>query len=109
MIRLIWPDIKAARAVGHTLQVIHERIVEIGIPISYRLFTCYVSRLRREESAAQAGKGQIAIQKLGPRVEIVKQKAPSPPPPGNFQNRRIENPQPGFNLDGGHPDEDKLI
>ncbi len=109
MIRLIWPDIKAARAVGHSLHLIHARIVGIGIPISYRQLTCYVSRLRREESAARAGKGQIAIQKLGPRVEVGKQKVPVPPPLGNFQNRRIENPQPGFNLDGGHPDEDKLI
>jgi hypothetical protein len=49
-IRLLWPEIKTARAMGHTLKVIHSRIVESGIPMSYPLFKLYVSRLRREES-----------------------------------------------------------
>jgi len=50
MIRLIWADITAALAVGHTLKVIHKRIVESDIRISYPLLRVYVSRLRREDS-----------------------------------------------------------
>jgi hypothetical protein len=50
VMRLMWPDIKAARKMGHTLKVIHSHIVEGGICISYALFKLYVSRLRREES-----------------------------------------------------------
>ncbi len=107
--RLIWPDIKAALSVGHELKLVHERIVESGIDIKYPLFRVYVSRLRREESAAKAGKGQNALQKVGTPVEVLQQKAPPPAPLGNFHDRRVENPQPGFNLDGGHPDEEKLI
>ena len=49
VVREVWPDIKGALEKGHTLKVIHSRLVECGIEISYRLLTCYVSRLRREE------------------------------------------------------------
>ena len=49
VVREVWPDIKAALEKGHTLKVVHSRLVECGIEISYRLLTCYVSRLRREE------------------------------------------------------------
>jgi hypothetical protein len=49
IVRHHWPDIKAALERGHTLKVVHSRLAECGIMISYRLLTCYVSRLRREE------------------------------------------------------------
>lgn len=49
IVRHLWPDIKAARERGHTLKVVHSRLAECGIVINYRLLTCYVSRLRREE------------------------------------------------------------
>lgn len=40
-----WPEIKAAIDQGHTLKVIHERLVRDGVRISYRLFTFYVHEL----------------------------------------------------------------
>jgi hypothetical protein len=49
VVRQVWPDIKAALENGHTLKVVHSRLAECGIVISYRVLTCYVSRLRREE------------------------------------------------------------
>jgi len=49
IVRNLWPGIKAALERGHTLKVVHSRLAECGIVISYRLLTCYVSRLRREE------------------------------------------------------------
>lgn len=49
VVRHLWPDIKAALERGHTLKVVHSRLAECGIAINYRLLTCYVSRLHREE------------------------------------------------------------
>lgn len=50
LIRLAWPDIKAALDRGHSIKVIHERFIEGGARISYRLFAMYVGQLRRESS-----------------------------------------------------------
>jgi hypothetical protein len=109
MIRLIWPDIEAAYTMGHTLKVIHERIVQIGIPISYRVFTVYVSRLRRQVSAAKAEKRQTASLKPGAQVQFANQSTAVPNALANFQDRCIENPPPRFNPEGDRPDENKLI
>lgn len=46
LIRLIWPDIEKALARGHTLKLIHTRLVEDGIRISYTLLCLYVHRLQ---------------------------------------------------------------
>jgi|SRR5579883_2041471 len=48
LIRLAWPDIKAALDRGHSIKVIHERFIKGGVRISYRLFAMYVTQLRRE-------------------------------------------------------------
>ena len=50
LVRLVWPEIKAALDRGHSIKVIHERFVERGVSISYRLFALYVSQLRREHT-----------------------------------------------------------
>ena len=50
LIRLAWPDIKAALDRGHSIKVIHERFIKGGARISYRLFAMYVEQLRRESS-----------------------------------------------------------
>src|SRR5215831_1588374 len=56
LLRSLWPDIRAAMDRGHTLKVIHERLAQDGISISYRQFCAYVARLRRERGTS--GKGQ---------------------------------------------------
>src|SRR6266516_2588285 len=43
-----WPEIKAAIDQGHTLKVIHQRLVEGGVKMTYRCFTTYVRRIRKE-------------------------------------------------------------
>jgi hypothetical protein len=48
VVRLAWPQIKAALDRGHTLKRIHERLLNDGIRISYGLFTVYVKRLRAQ-------------------------------------------------------------
>jgi len=109
VIRLIWPEIKAARTVGHTLKVIHESIEEGGIKISYRLFTVYVSRLRREESAATARKQRLLPQQNKPLLGVKERETAIQDPLANYQASCVENPPPTVNFEGGAPDKDKLI
>lgn len=46
LVRDGWPEIKAAVDHGHTLKMIHQRLVEGGVRMSYRCFTMYVRRFR---------------------------------------------------------------
>ena len=48
-LRAVWPEVERALQVGHTLRVIHRRLNQMGIPITYRRLTVYRGRLRREK------------------------------------------------------------
>src|ERR1700678_2913134 len=48
-LRAVWPDVERALDVGHTLRVIHRRLNQMGIPITYRRLTGYPGRLPREK------------------------------------------------------------
>lgn len=47
-IRTAWPHVKAALDRGRTIKVVHERLMEDGFHISYRLLAAYVKRMRTE-------------------------------------------------------------
>ena len=49
-LRAVWPDVQRASQVGHTLRVIHRRLNQMGIPITYRRLTVYRGRLQREKT-----------------------------------------------------------
>ena len=49
-VRWAWPEIQAALAAGHTLQLVHQRLNEIGIAIGYRTLSLYIGRLERAQS-----------------------------------------------------------
>src|SRR5215468_3433929 len=69
LIGILWPDIRAAIGRGHTLKFIASRLEEIGIPIKYRQFRLYVSRLRRTDAKRQAETAQGPVkdfQRLAP-------------------------------------------
>ncbi len=108
MIRLIWPDIKAALAVGHTLNLIHERIVESNIRISYPLLRVYASRLRREESAANADKRPIGSPTPSLHVEVPTKTSAVRNPLANYEEGCIKNPRPHLEP-YSEPDVKKLI
>lgn len=55
LIRDGWPEIQAAIDQGHTLKVIHQRLVEAGVRMTYRCFTLYVRRLRRDSEDSKDG------------------------------------------------------
>src|SRR5271165_2785811 len=48
-LRAVWPEVERALQVGHTLRVIHRRLNQMGIPITYRRLTVYRGRLQREK------------------------------------------------------------
>jgi hypothetical protein len=50
LIRLAWPDIEKALVRGHTLKLIHSRLTEDGLHISYSLLSLCVRRLQGKES-----------------------------------------------------------
>ncbi len=47
-VRMAWPHIQAARNRKVTLKIIHKRLKDAGIPISYKLLAAYVARLQHE-------------------------------------------------------------
>jgi hypothetical protein len=51
LIRLAWPDIEKALEHGHTLRLVHSRLIEDGLHISYSLLSLYVSRLQGKPPA----------------------------------------------------------
>ena len=48
-LRAVWAEVERALEVGHTLRVIHRRLNQMGIPITYRRLTVYRGRLQREK------------------------------------------------------------
>ena len=73
LIRLIWPDIKAALQRGHTLKEVHARLVKGGLRIGYKKLSVYVSRLRREDAKEQG-------------TDRKHQSSPAPAPGGVYGN-----------------------
>jgi hypothetical protein len=68
LIRLVWPDIEKALSRGHTLKLIHSRLKEDGLFISYSLLSLYLRRLqnkgtrKRERHQIQATQRSSSVQ-----------------------------------------------
>ena len=69
LIRLAWPDIEKALARGHTPKLIHSRLMEDGLHISYSLLSLCVRRLQGKESAKKRQHSQFESTKSSLRVE----------------------------------------
>ena len=108
VIRLLWPDIKAARELGHTLKFIHEHLVENGLEITYNQLTVYVSRINRKTSALPSEKSQILPNAIGAQVEVAKPDSRADPLE-NYQESCIRNRPPGLDIKIGKPDVNKLV
>lgn len=109
-LRAIWPDVERALNVGHTLRVIHRRLNQMGIPITYRRLTVYRGRLQREKKKngpilanAQTIVPPIAAGKDGPSALDSKAFDPL----RNF--REQEKKRVVWQYPSGPPDESKLI
>ena len=62
-LRAVWPEVERVLNVDHTLRVIHRRLNQMGIPITYRRLTVYRGRLQREKekSGQSLAKAQTVI------------------------------------------------
>ena len=134
LIRNGWPEIKAAIDQGHTLKVIHERLVKGGVRISYRLFTLYVRQLLGRSGQPHKPSGKVERNMTAPgEVENSTDSVPATPPQtapdeaqevviskpaqesgaptndpwGNLRERLNEN-RSGFQWDEDVPDTSKL-
>lgn len=134
LIRNGWPEIKAAIDQGHTLKVIHERLVKGGVRISYRLFTLYVRQFlgrsgkvhekyrkvqRNMTAPGEVEKATDSVPATPPQTapddakEVVISKpapesgAPTNDPWSNLRERLNEN-RSGFQWDEDVPDTSKL-
>jgi hypothetical protein len=88
LIRLAWSDIEKALARGHTLKLVHCRLLEDGLHISYSLLSLYVRRLQGKESVKkqpqqfQATKASLPVQAVDRQRESLrtdKEKESAPP------------------------------
>ena len=109
-LRAVWPDVERALNVGHTLRVIHRRLNQMGIPITYRRLTVYRGRLQREKE--KSGRSLAQAQSLIPPVATGKDDGSSPgsksfDPLSNF--REQEKKRVVWQYPSGPPDESKLI
>jgi hypothetical protein len=91
LIRLAWPDIEKALARGHTLKLVHTRLLEDGLHVSYSLLSLYVRRLQGKQSAEKqphqslATKASLPVQAVDRQRESLrtdKEKESAPPDSG---------------------------
>lgn len=109
LVRLAWPDIKAALDRGHSLRVVQGRLVEAGIPVEYRQLSVYIGRIERQHAA-------LTPSPASPTRAEAPTKRPSPTKPklassdDPLANVRDRTGTPaGFHFDDEPADESKLI
>ena len=109
-LRAVWSDVERALSVGHTLRVIHRRLNQMGIPITYRRLTVYRGRLQREKE--KSGRVLAKTQTVIPPIAAGKDDGSGPAskafdPLSNF--REQEKKRVVWQYPSGPPDESKLI
>ena len=109
-LRAVWPEVERALQVGHTLRVIHGRLNQMGILISYRRLTVYRGRLQREKE--RTGRSLAKAQTVSPPIAAGIDGAPGPrsktfDPLFNF--REQEKKRVVWQYPSGPPDESKLF
>jgi hypothetical protein len=106
LLRQEWSLIKAALQRGHTLRVIHARLLEDGVEMSFDLLACYVRRLRREEAAGKLGTPPATAGKAS-EAEGATERRIDRDPMANVRELLV-NKRPGFDYDPDNTDKKKL-
>ena len=109
-LRAVWPEVERALEVGHTLRVIHRRLNQMGIPITYRRLTVYRGRLQREKG--KRGRSLANAQTVIPPITTGQDGGSGPgskmfDPLFNF--RAQEKKRVVWQYPSGPPDESKLV
>ena len=108
-LRAVWPEVERAIQVGHKLRVIHRRLNQMGIPITYRRLTVYRGRLQREKE--KTGRSLPKAQTVVPPITA----GIDGPGPGSktfdplFNFRAQEKKRVVWQYPSGPPDESKLF
>lgn len=100
-LRNVWPEVERAIRVGHTLRVIHRRLNQMGIPITYRRLTVYRGRIQREK--VKRGPSAVAAETESRRALTPNTFDPL------FNFREQEKKRVAWQYPTGPPDERKLI
>ena len=131
LIKIAWPEIKAVMDQGHTLKVIHQRLLKGGVRISYRQFTAYVRQFlgktptRPRDKPQQpctakstappkrTGKGHVATKDVPTHFEGINRKASAADaraddPWANLRDRLHTN-RPGFQWDDEETSTDRTM
>lgn len=101
MIRTVWPDFRAALEHGHTLRVVHTRLVESGIPVEYRQLSVYLRRLERKQRRV------VAKSAASPTVESASPSNHDRDPLSNIRERTRKSTE--FQFEQKPADESELI
>lgn len=109
-LRAVWPAVERALQVGHTLRVIHRRLNEKGIPITYRRLTVYRGRIQRgKRTMGQSIRdSRIATQPEAPDGHQPLAVDKTFDPLANLR-RQEEKERRAWTYPTGPPDESKLI
>ena len=114
LLRRLWPDIRSALELGHTLRAVHDRLTESGTLVSYSQLCGCVLRFRLE--AERDGTGPVTTgrkaatpQPRGRRSDAGRQDDESTHDPLANVDELLEGKRPGFNYDGRLPDSGSLI
>lgn len=108
-LRAVWPEVERALQAGHKLRVIHRRLNQMGIPITYRRLTVYRRRLQREKE--KTGRRLPKTQTVAPPITA----SINGPGPGSktfdplFNFREQEKKRVVWQYPSGPPDESKLF
>ena len=107
-LRGVWPEVERALQVGHTLRVIHRRLNQMGIPITYRRLTVYRGRLQREKekSGRSLAKAQTVIPPIAAGADCGSASKTFDP---LFNFREQEKKRVVWQYPSGPPDESKLF
>jgi hypothetical protein len=108
-VRWAWREIRAALAVGHTLQFVHQRLNDVGIEIGYRTLSLYIGRLEREQAlgrleaitAATPAKNAALSDPMKPQRVLVASEAgqTADDPFSNIRREREKKTKTGFEYD----------
>lgn len=101
IIRLLWPEIEAALAAGHTLKEVAEQLGKDGLVIGYSKLRTYISQLRKE-SPSTSGR---AMRQPAPPLARETPK-PDNPVVAAIQEQRIRKEQREFRHNPSPSEED---